>query len=823
MFWYAFVYSNEKQGFMLKHYFLICWRNILRNKFYTVILIVGLAIGIASSLLLGIYTWNELTYDNFHEKKDRIFLVGVYQKEGMNEGRGGSTTPPTGPALQEFFPEIEESVRLCTWFEDVLVSKDNILFPENNIVGADSSIFKVFTFPFISGDPQTALKEPNSIVITEGIAKKYFGDQDPLGQTLHFEHFFNTCKITGVIKELPDNSHFEADIFLSLSTLKAIDFDFNHWSNHTFSTYVLLNEKSKREEIESRLPQFVQQNLDPYLLNRYKKTYKEIYKDGDRYVLFLMPLKDVHLSTMLFENREGKRTLTYALGIISLIIIVMVSINYMNLATVLTFSRTKEVGIRKATGSRSETLFKQFLIESILMVFIGLFVALGLVEVILPLFNSLTKKQLVLDYSSPLFVVGLASFAVFLGVVSGLYPALTFSSFNPIRALKGTTFVKGNSTWLRNGLVIFQFTICVVMIVSTLVVYKQLNFMRDKNLGFNRDQVLVIKRPGSLKKNKMVFKDHLLQNPGIVSVSFAETMPGREFNGHGQHFAGRPDEELPVIYPLIADEDIIQTLDLKIVNGKDFKDLKVKSDKAILNETAVKMLNFKNPLDQAIDRGTLGRKAVDVIGVVKDFHFKSLHFNIEPLVIYPLDIQDDGEHRATFILVKMNGTNLPATLNYIEGTWKKQTAGYPFEYSFLDEDFNRLFERENTMMQVYTIFSVVSISIACLGLLGLASFMANKRTKEIGIRKIVGASFLNIAGLLSRDFFKWIVASIIVGSLLSWYLMGQWLQGFAYATSLTWWLFLIAGGCLTLIGAFTVSWHMYKAATRNPVETLRYE
>lgn len=808
---------------MLKHYILIYWRNILRNKFYSVILVTGLAIGIASSLLLGIYTWNELTYDNFHQKKDRIFLVGVYEKEGANEGKGGWTTPPTGPALKEFFPAIEASVRLCTWFDDVLVLKEGIQRPENNIVGADSSVFSVFTFPFISGDPGQALREPNSIVITESIAKKYFGSNDPIGQTLEFNHFFKSCQVTGVIKDLPANSHFKADIFLSLSTLKAIDFDFNNWSNHTFSTYVVLNEKSNSSDVESRLPLFVKESLGPYLRDRFNKTYDEIYSGGNAYSLFLVPLKDVHLSTLLFENREGKRTLIYALGAISVIILLMVTINYTNLATVLTFSRAKEVGIRKVTGSKSGALFKQFLMEAVLMVFIGVFIALALVELILPIFNSFANQRLTFEYSNPFFVGGLLVFGIALGLASGFYPALKFSSFNPIRALKGNVVIKNNNAWIRNPLVVFQFTICVVMIVSTLIVYKQLSFMSNLNVGFDKDQILVIKRPGGLGNNKVAFKNQILQEAGVRNICYTETTPGRHFNGHGQHFAGTPSDEIYTIFPLVADEDIFETLDLKLAAGTDFKSLGARSGKAILNEAAVRLLNIENPLNLIIDRGTLGKTNVDVIGVVKDFHFKSFHFAIEPLVIYPLDVENDSQHRATFILVKMDGKNIPATLENIERVWKKRAVGYPFEYSFLDEDFNRLFEKETTMMQVYTIFSIISISIACLGLLGLASFMVNKRTKEIGIRKIVGASFLNIAAMLSLDYFKWIMTAVVIGSLLSWYLMKQWLQNFAYATALSWWVFLIAGGCLIAIAFFTVSWHLYNAARRNPVETLRYE
>lgn len=806
---------------MLRHYLVISWRNILRNKFYTIILVAGLAIGIASALLLGMFTWHELTYDNFHEKKDRIFLVGVHEKDGESEGVGGWTTPPTGPALKEFFPEVEATVRLCTWFSDVLVSRDDKKFSEDNIIGADSSVFDVFTFQFVAGDPATALREPNSIVITDDIAEKYFGTEDPMGKSLHFEHFFSDCIVTGVIKKLPDNSHLKIDILLSLSSLTSINFDFGGWQNHTFVTYALLADGAAKDEIESRMPLFLEKNLNPYFLERFEKTYDEMYSGGNKYELFLMPLKDVHLSTMLFENREGKRMLTYALGIVGIIILILVASNYTNLATVLIFSRAKEVGIRKVTGSRSGGLIRQVIIESILLVFIGLFFAIGLIEISLPIFNSLTQKQLDFNYGDLSVIGGLVCFGIALGVVSGLYPAFTFASFSPIRALKGDTSTKGNRTWLRNALVILQFTICVVMIVSTLVVYKQLAFMTEKNVGFQKEQIVVIKRAGALAKNKIPFKTDLLNIAGIESVSYAETLPGREFNGHGQHFSGTPADEWKTIFPLVADADIFETLGLELTSGKTFSNDNV--GEAVLNESAVRLLNTDKPFELTIDRGTLGRREMDIVGIVKDFHFKSFHFTIEPLVIFPLDVETDPQHRATFILVKINSRDISATLAGIENTWKKLAPTYQFEFSFLDDDFNKLFERETIMTMVYTMFSFISVCIACLGLLGLASFFASKRTKEIGIRKIVGASFVHIAAILSLDFLKWIIAAIILGSSISWYLMDKWLQEFAYQTELSWWIFLIAAACIVIISAITVSWHLHRAATRNPVETLRYE
>lgn len=808
---------------MLKHYLTISTRNIFRNKFYSVILVFGLAVGIASTLLLGMYVLNELSYDDFHTKKDRIFLVGVDSKEGEEEGQYGWTTPPTGPAMEKFFPEIETTTRLCFWYDDLVVSKDDKQFPEKNVIGADSTIFDVFTIPLVAGEPRSALTEPNSVVISESIAKKYFGEVNPLGQTLHFESFFSESKITGVMKDYPDNGHFKIDILFSLSSLKTIQFDFDGWLNHTFSTYALLQPNVSPKQIDSKMPQFIESNLGPYLMKKYQKSYDEMYQGGDYYKMFLMPLKDVHLSTMIFENREGKRLLTYALGVIGLIIVVLVCINYTNLATVLSLSRAREVGIRKATGSRSSSLFYQFLVESILLAFIGLFAGLVLVEFCLPFFNVLTGQSLHLNYSDPSVIATLIIFTVAIGLLSGFYPALTFASFNPIHALKGNTSIKGNRQWVRNGLVVFQFSTCIIMIVSTIVVYKQLSFMTDKNVGFSKEQVLVIKRPDGLGKNKTAFKNELLKNTHIKSVSFTQTTPGRSFDGHGQHFAGTPSDQVHTIYPLVADEDILQTLDLKLKEGKEFKDRKTDRPFAILNETAVRKLNLENPVGQRIDRGTLGNDTVEIIGVVKDFNFQSFHYAIEPLVIYSLDVENDRQHRATFILVKVDGDNIPSMIQYVEEKWKGFTNRYPFEYSFMDEDFNRMFERERTMAMVYTIFSAISISIACLGLLGLASFFASKRTKEIGIRKIVGASITNISLLLCKDFARLMFISIVVGSIISGYIMHQWLQNFVYQTEINWWIYTLAGLSTLGIALLTVSWHIYRASTRNPVETLRYE
>jgi putative ABC transport system permease protein len=808
---------------MLKHYLLISWRNIVRNRFYSVILITGLAVGIASSLMLGMYAYDELTYDNFHEKKDRIFLVGVDSKEGNEEGRSGWTTPPTGPALKEFFPEVEKVSRLCFWFDDVVVTRGDQKHAEDHIVGADSTVFDVFTIPFLQGNPKTALREPNTVVITEKTAKKYFGTENPVGQTILFDQFFHECKVTGVVKDYPANSHFTFDFLLSLSSFKNIGFDFtDSWTNHTFSTYVVLNGNTNRQRVESRMPQFLKAYYEPYFVKRFGKTLSEIYKGNDHYTLFLMPLKDVHLSTMIFENQEGKEMLTYALVIIALIILVLVSINYTNLATALSLQRSKEVGIRKVTGSRSGALFIQFLLESVLVAFIGLLLGIAMLEVTLPFFNALSGKNLHVNYADPFMLLALVGFAVMLGVLSGFYPALSFASFNPVRALKGRAMIKGNREWLRSGLVISQFTICIVMIVCTLVAYKQLQYMTTRNLGFAKDHLVVLKRPGGLGDNRSAFKNELLKQPGVLQVSYVNTTPGRHFDGHGQHFAGTPKDEDPTVFPLVADADILETLSLKMVQGKTFA--AGEKPQAILNEAAVKALGMKDPLQETIDRGTLGDMDVNIVGVVKDFHFQSFHHAIEPMVIYFRngDLRKT-ENDANYILVKVKGADMTATLKGIEKTWKQLSNGYLFEYSFLDEDFNKLFAREQTTAHIYTAFSVIAIVIASIGLLGLASFFTARRTKEIGVRKVVGASILNIAALLSRDFIRWLIVATLLGSAVSFYLIQQWLSNFAYHTPLPWWVFVLAGVLALFVMVLALGWHIFQAARRNPTEALRTE
>ena len=806
---------------MIQHYFTIAWRNLIRNKFYSFINIAGFAVGIGSALLLGKYSWHEMHYDDFHEKKDRIHLVGVEGKSNGEEWVGGWTTPPLGPALNDYFSEVESYTRLCLWFDEVLTRYEDKKFIETGVIGADSSIFEVFSIDFKQGDPATALKEPNSIVITTAAAEKYFGEQDPVGKSLKFNHFFDECVVTGVVENYPDNSHFDFEILLSLSTLRKIDFDFQHWQNHTFITYVLLHENVKPARLQDKFDQFLQDRLEPYLVQKYQKNYAEMYQAGYYYRLFLEPLDDVHLGTLVFENREGKRLQTHAIGIIGLVILILASINYVNLSTAISTNRAKEIGIRKTIGSGRKALIGQFLAESIVTVAMGMVLGFLLLHLILPVFNNLVDGKLTFNYTEPVTLLSLLVFALLIGLLGGLYPAIVYASFKPI-SIFGVAARSGPGKFsLRNGLVVFQFTICIILITSTLLIFKQLKFMQQKNLGFDKEHVVVIKRPWLLDGNQEVFKQELLRNQHIKNVSFTNTTPGRHFDGHGQHFQGDPQSESYTIFPLVADVDILLTLDLEVIKGKGF-DLAYPDQKiALLNEAAASQFKSNDPLDQVIDKGTLGSEFYPVAGIVRDFHFNSFRHSVKPLVIYPID--NLKSNMLNYILVKIDGTEMQNAISEIEADWKKFSNQDPFDYSFLDQDFHQLFIREETNAKVYTFFSVVSIFIACLGILGLISYFTLKKKKEVGIRKIAGASTLQVVVLLSKNLTKWVAFAFLLSIPAAWYLINEWLKNFAFQTEFKWWIFGLAGIGVLLIALLTISFQTLKAALANPVEALRNE
>ncbi len=807
---------------MLRHHIKLTLRNLWKNRSFSAINISGFAIGIAAATMLLMYTWDELSYDNFHAKKDDIYLVGVKQQGKDGETESGWTTPPTGPALNGYFPEIETFTRVCIWFDDVTTRRGQEKYIEKNVVGADSTFFDVFTVNFLAGNPQTALKEPNSVVITKSIAEKYFGNENPIGKTMEFESFFSECTITGLIEDLPENSHLEIDILFSLSSLRNINFDFDKsWENHTFITYVLLNEFVDPQVVESKIPDFLSEKMGAYFQNSYGQSFEEMMNGGSDYRLFLAPLKDVHLSTYVHEGKEGKKLMTYALGLIGLVIIILICINFTNLSTSLAIDRIREVGVRKTSGSLKWSMIRQFLTESVVTVLIGFVIGLAIMQLVLPYFNNLTDKNLSLDFFHLPFVLWVLGIAVLLGIITGLYPAIYLSSFSPIQALNPNPGERLNTTFVRNGLVVFQFALCIFMITGTIVVYKQLSHLTQINIGFDKEHILVVKRPWALGEKMWTLKEELLDDPQIKYISYTNTLPGRHFDGHGQHFSGDPTDVGYTIYPLIGDPDILKLLDLEVVAGREFTAEDKNKPVVLLNEATVQRYGLKDPLNKKINVGTMGRKEVSVVGIVKDFHFQSFHNQIEPMAIFQTN--QDQMYNTNYMLIKTTGKELSGIIENVESRWNKITENQPFEYTFLDQDFAHVFEREVITSKVYTIFSTISIMIASLGLLGLAMFFTKKRTKEIGIRKVNGAKIWQVLLLLNNDFIKRVLIAFTIASPLAWYTMNKWLENFAYQTELSWWIFALSGLLALGIALLSVSWQSWKAATRNPVEALRYE
>jgi putative ABC transport system permease protein len=810
---------------MFINFLKTAWRSVTRNKSYSTLNILGFAVGFACSLLLLLYTWHELTYDQFHVKNDQIYLVAVDGKAGDEEWQTGWTTPPLGPAMERYFPEVLNTARVCFWFEDggVMVQREDKQFMTDIIIGADSTIFNIFTIPFIQGDPKTALANPNSVVITRATAEKYFGDENPVGKTLNFDLWFRECQVTGVVEDYPEKSHFAFDIIVSLNTWHIVDFA-DSWYNHTFSTYALMHPEVDITSFEKKLPQFIKIHHEPYMKKQLNTTYDEYYSGGNHYKLFMVPIEDVHLSNLIFSHGEGKKLLTYAVGLIGVIIILLASMNYINLSTALSLNRAKEVGIRKTAGGSRQSLMVQFLTESVITTSIGLLIGLVIAESALPFFERLTGQSMQLSFFDLRVIPVLFLFALVIGFLSGIYPALVLTSFRPVHVLKGRRVAQGGKQWLRNGLIIFQFTACLVLIVTTTVVYNQLNFMTKKSLGFDANQVLVIKHAHKLGQKALTFKEELLGNAAVSSVSFTNTLPGRHFDGHSQHFAGDPPDVAHTIVPLIADKDILETLDLEVVFGQDFRTSGKTGPMALLNEAAVEQLKLENPLSKQIDSGTLGDETVPVVGIVQNFHFQSFHHDIEPLVIYHYDLRNGASPRqASYVLIELMSTDYHSVLNQAEQTWTSMTNSYPFEHTFLDADFARLFEREQTMAAIYTLFSAIAIIIASLGLLGLTSFYTSRRNKEIGIRKVIGASVASIITLLSAEFGKLVFSSLVIGIPTSWILMNRWLDSFAFRTNLDWWIFFVAGTLTIFIAMMTVTAQTVKAAYMNPSDTLRHE
>jgi putative ABC transport system permease protein len=806
---------------MIRSYFRIAFRNLWRNKSFSAINISGLAIGIATCLLIMLFVTNELSYDRYNRKADRIVRVivkGFIQGETLKEA---FVMPPTAQTLKSDYPEVQEATRLRRAGAPRIIYGAKSL-KEENVAYVDSNFFQVFTLPFLKGDPQTALVQPNGVVVSQTVAKKYFGDEDPLGKILNFSDWKTTCKVMGVMKDMPVNSHFHYGIFVSMAGLP--ESRGTSWMNSEFYTYLVLPAGYDYRKLEAKLPTAVDKYMAPQLQQSMGMSLADFRKKGNDVGLYLQPLTDIHLhSDLNFElEPSGDIRWVYIFGAIAFFMLAIAGINFVNLSTAGAARRAREVGIRKVLGSLKGELVRQFLMESIMITVIALVLSLTFVQLTLPLFNELAGKSLSLDLlSNPWLLPGLILFGIFVGILAGSYPAFFLSSFNPVTVLKGKFAAGKKNAGLRSGLVVFQFFISVTLIVCTIVVYQQLSYIQHKELGYNKDQVMVLPETGLLGKNAELFRSRLLQDPRVGNMSTSGYLPaGPSYNNT---FIVYPDDNTSQLVKTLryyVDYQYIPTLGMHMVAGRNFsKEFGRDSISIILNETAARQLGWgMDALGHSITQSNNDGKpiAYRVIGIVKDFNFKSLHERISPLVMTLGD-------NSGAIIVKVKTKEIAPLLTSIKHQWAELVPGEPFSYSFMDDRFNDNYHIEQKIGSILAIFAGLTIFVACLGLFGLAMFTAQQRTKEIGIRKVIGASVTDLVGLLSRDFLKLVIIANLIAWPLAWFAMNKWLQDFAYHIEMSWWIFALAAVMTVLIALITVSFQAIKTALVNPVKSLKSE
>jgi len=813
---------------MLKNYIKIALRNLLRHKLYTTINVLGLSLGIASALILYVYIKNELSYDNYHSKADRIYrITGKYLIEGEEEARRFSgTSYLAAPTLLAEYPEVENVVRVFQGTDKKPITyKDKKVFI-NDILYVDSTYFSIFDQQFIKGNPKTALKNPNSIVLTRTAAEKIFGSvEEAYNKTLLMFDYQNN-KVTGIIEDLPENSHFRYSALVSMTTIyneatKDENRNLDNWLNFNYPTYVLLKKGTDVKIFEKHLNEMGKNYIQP----RAKSVGFEV-----KGKLFAQALKDIHLSKVDYLDDIAERSkieYVYIFSAIALFLLLIASINYMNLATARSANRAKEVGIRKVVGSYKVQLMSQFLVESVILVGISLVMGLFLLEVLMPIFNQVVDKKLGVQYfQDPIVWLIIVSILFGVGLFSGIYPAFFLSSFNPIMVLKGRFLHSPRNAALRKILVVFQFSISIVMIICTWIVYQQLNYVSNKNLGFDKEHVLMIRNFNDEIYEKVeVIKRALEQNPNIsaVATSNFRLASSEAQNTEGLHAEKENGELVEGLYNMLnIDYDYLEMIGVTLIQGRNFsKEFPSDTSKAIIvNEAYVKQLGLRNPIGKKIVYGmatdSTEEQNAKIVGVVKNFHTGSLHNAIRPCIF---TLTRKG---GTFY-IKMTGKNIPETLEFIQKTWLKFDTKYPYEAFFLDQNFAKTYRADQQRGQIFLAFSGLTILIACLGLLGLASFMVEQKTKEIGIRKVLGASVPNILFLISRDFIILIVIANVIAAPFAYYFMSGWLESFAYRIHMNPIAFIIAGVIALFIALVTISFQALRATSVNPVEVLKDE
>ncbi|MEJ2614183.1 MAG: ABC transporter permease [Ignavibacteriaceae bacterium] len=789
---------------MFKNYLKIAFRNLIKHKRYSLINILGLGIGLACFILIMLWVQDELSYDRFHKNSDNIYVVIRHDHEKSD----AATSRLLASALKTALPEVVNAASFTPLPDPfkVYIKFQNKSF-EENIAIAEPQFFDLFSFGFKLGNPQSAFKDPNSIIMTEGMSRKYFGEQNPVGKSVTLLMFGQEriLKVTGILKNIPRNSHIRRELFVPIGLLKTYSINWDSWRSQTVYTYIQTQGKINISLLEKKILACKLHNYNEKSVN-----------------YTLLPLTSIHLyaNNIVYFTTTGDIKYVYIFSIIAGIILLIACINYMNLSNALSLKRAKEIGIQKVIGAHRTQLMRQYFGETFILTILALGFGVLLVELLLPVLNQLSGKLLTMDFFNPQFILIILLTTVITCTISGLYPAVFISGFKPIRVLKGSFHIGQTGINLKKGLIVFQFALSVMIIVSTIIVLNQMNFIQNSSLGYDKENIVCLKVKSNISRQYEAFKNRLLENSNIIKVSRSEPLDANELGETEDVFWAGKNKKFKT-WLLHVDPDFYSTYKIKMQEGR-FYSKQSPADKTgayVLNETAVEKMGINSPLGKELN--IWGRKG-KIIGIVKDFHFSSLHHSIEPII---LRIPNPDEENIYYrnISVRMSGNTLTNSLSFIENTWKTVFPSESFNYYFVDEILNQNYNAEQRMSKIFKTFSLLAIFIACLGLYGLTAFTIEQKVKDIGIHKVLGASVTSIVFLISRNFLGWVIFSNAIAWPVAYFVMNKWLQNFAYRIDLTIWPFISAGLVALVIALLTVSWQAIRAATSNPVKSLRYE
>jgi len=802
---------------MFKNYLLVAIRNISRQKFYAFLNVMGLTVGIASCLFITLYVKDEISYDRMHPDADRIYRVNLDAKLAAQEIAVAVSCPPMAATLIHEVPEVESAVRVASNGRVVIKYEDKA-FTQDRVFSADSNFFTFFNFPLLEGNPKSALKERNTLVLTEGVARKIFGSENALGKLLAVGSDTATYVVTGVAKDLPGNVHFKFDVILTGESSPA--FRDPIWMNNYLATYLKIHKGLSHQTVKSKIDDLTIKYIGPEVERFMGMSLDQFKQQGSRFGYTLIPLTDIHLHSNYQAEIEpqGNIQYVYLFSVIAIFILVIACINFMNLATARSAGRAKEVGLRKTLGSLSRHLVTQFLAESFVFSLLAATLALGLVYSLLPFFNTLAGKELFFEslVSNDLLIL-LFGIVVLVGLMAGSYPAFYLTSFKVTEVLKGKVREGMKGGAVRSGLVVFQFGVSIFLIIATAVIFQQMQYVQNKNLGLDRDNVLVLTNTQNLQSAAEPLKEAILTQSSVVAASYTNSVPALNTEGASPfRIEGSEEDHLVVRY--FTDYDQLETMGYSLQEGRFFsRDFPADSTAIVINEALMNELGWKEAVGKELfgfNRG--GRVPYKIVGVVKDFHFESLRNNVRPTAMF---LNTDA---ASFLTIRFVN-NPRETVSAIENLWRQYAGNEPFEYSFLDQDFDALFRSEQRLGNLFTTFTVLAIFIAALGLIGLAAFTAEKRTKELGIRKVLGASEISLVNLLSKEFTKLVVIALAFSIFPAWYFTSQWLQGFAFRISLSIWVFIGAGAVALVVALLCVVFQALRTARINPAKSLRYE